>query len=95
MKKFPACAFLLTAILAISLAGCVNSEGRIRPPDPLGRMLFDALDPGPRYVEPDAYYVNHEQPRTSGDVWVDGAWGRDGRGQQVWVPAHWARGEIR
>jgi hypothetical protein len=95
MKNLPSCALGLAATLAMSLTGCVNSEGRLRPPDPLGRMLFDALDPGPKYAQSDAYYAGHEQPRTAGDVWVEGSWGRDARGQRVWVPAHWARGEIR
>lgn len=88
--------FLVLAACAITLTpGCVNSEGRLRPPDPLGRALFDALDPGPRNARSDAYYVQQNQPQYTDDVWVDGAWGRDARGQRIWIPGHWARAEVR
>lgn len=95
MKSFPFCFCVTLGMVALSFSGCVNSEGRIRPPDPLGRALFDALDPGPRYTESDARYVGQPQSQASGNVWVDGAWGRDARGQRVWIPGHWAYGEVR
>jgi len=94
MKLLAQAAFLSAALLMFPLAGCVNSEGRFRPPDPIGRAIFDALDPGPRYqYASDARYV--DQSGYSENVWVEGAWGRDARGQRVWIPGHYANIERR
>jgi len=90
-------AILLLALCGVSLTACTNAEGRFRPPDPFGRMIFDALDRGPRYS--DADYVNEPSPQytatpqgsyTTNEVWVEGAYARDAYGRRVWVPAHWA-----
>ena len=85
------------ALAALTFTGCTNSEGRFRPPDPLGRALFDALDRGPRTTQPsyvgvsDEEFLNRERSPGPGYVWVDGAYGRDARGQTVWVPGRWTR----
>lgn len=94
----------LTLLVAFGLcgavfSGCTNSEGRIRPPDPLGRALFDALDPGPRnadrqYVQ-DPYSVDYNQRPGPDYVWVDGGYATDANGRSVWVPAHWAQARVR
>ncbi len=94
MKTLAQAALLSTAVVTLALAGCVNSEGRIRPPDPIGRAIFDALDPGPRpQYATDARYVN--QSGYNENVWVEGAWGRDANGQRVWIPGHYANIERR
>ncbi len=94
MKPLPKVILFSFALLTLVLAGCVNSEGRIRPPDPIGRAIFDALDPGPRQqYYSDAAYAN--QGGYNENVWVDGAWGRDSRGQRVWIPGHYANIERR
>ncbi|MFY8216285.1 MAG: hypothetical protein ACOVMP_06755, partial [Chthoniobacterales bacterium] len=82
--------FIVAASALAITSGCVNSEGRLRPPDPLGRMLFDALDPGPRNARADERYVQEYQPEDENDVWIDGAWERDSNGERVWVPGYWA-----
>ncbi len=92
MKPLTQAALLFAAVVTLALAGCVNSEGRFRPPDPIGRAIFDALDPGPRYYS-DAAYVN--QPGYNERVWVEGAYGRDSRGRRVWIPGHYATVERR
>ncbi len=94
--------FLLLVGIAASglvLSGCVNEQGRFRPIDPLGRAIFNALDPEPRsydnqYNGPGypQYSNNRYRPqREQGNVWVEGAYGRDSYGRRVWIPAHWAR----
>lgn len=49
MNKRIAILFALPALTASAalISGCTNAEGRFRPIDPLGRMLFDAIDKGP------------------------------------------------
>lgn len=93
MKNLTAILSMTAAVGLSVFAGCVNADGRFRPPDPLGRALFDALDPAPRqtYVASDADYVRGGP----GDVWIEAAWGRDARGQRVWIPGHYARAEFR
>lgn len=87
--------FPLLACAGLGFSGCTNAEGRFRPPDPLGRLIFDALDPGPRrtsdaaYVGGPGYQDNYRQPGPD-YIWVEGAYGRDASGRRVWVPAHWA-----
>jgi len=103
MTKLPSLKYPLLILASAALvAGCVNENGRIRPPDPLGRWIFDALDRPP--------YPNQRQPQYAGvpdsqvapydqrsappqgfarPVWVEGGWGQS-QGQRVWVPGHWA-----
>lgn len=96
----PRCALLIPAsLLLLGFSGCVNSEGRFRPPDPLGRAIFDALDRGPypqdrRYVGQPEYTDSRYRPG-SDYVWVEGAYARDSNGRNVWVPGHWARVHVR
>jgi len=86
-------------IVGSVLSGCVNEQGRLRPIDPLGRAIFNALDPAPRnynnqYNRPSyPQYGNNGYPqqRGQGNVWVEGAYGRDSYGRRVWIPAHWVR----
>jgi len=94
-RRLPATLALL--LCAAAVPSCTNAEGRFRPPDPLGRLIFDALDPGPRHS--DADYVNEPSPQytatpqgsySTNEVWVEGAYARDAYGRRVWVPAHWA-----
>lgn len=87
------------AVVSLGFTACTNSEGRFRPPDPLGRAIFDALDPGPRHSQSDAEYIGveerqytHRDQRPGSDyAWVEGTYAQDSRGRQVWVPGHWAR----
>jgi len=87
------------AVVSLGFPACTNSEGRFRPPDPLGRAIFDALDRGPRYAEADSEYIGvDDRQYTQRDqrpgpdyAWVEGTYGRDARGRQVWIPGHWAR----
>jgi hypothetical protein len=76
-------------------SSCTNAEGRFRPPDPLGRAIFDALDPGPRQPSTtgisDEEFLRRSQSPGPDYVWVDGAYGQDSRGQRVWVPGRWVR----
>lgn len=89
---------LFISVLSLLTAGCVNSDGRFRPIDPLGRAIFDALDGGPqnndrRYVEnTNPSYSRYDRRHTPQQVWIEGAYARDSRGGRVWVPGHWARG---
>ena len=82
-------------VLISSVASCRNAEGRLRPPDPLGRAIFDALDRGPR--EPvytgvsDEEFLQRSQSPGPGYVWVDGAYGVDEQGRRVCVPGRWIR----
>jgi hypothetical protein len=94
MKTLSRAALFSVAFLTLALAGCVNSEGRLRPPDPIGRAIFDALDPGPRQpYASDAAYVS--QSGYNETVWVEGRWGRDANGREVWIPGHYAPIERR
>lgn len=63
-----ACAALITA-----LSGCTNAEGRFRPIDPLGRAIFDALDPGPRRPnnQYNSQYNNPPNSRYNDQQYVD------------------------
>lgn len=62
-------AALIAAILTL-FAGCVNEYGRFRPPDPLGRALFDLIDRPPKdrintgtAYEGAEYVVTSDMPR--------------------------------
>ena len=86
----------LCSAAAALLAACKNSEGRFRPPDPLGYAIFEALDRGPHNPRGrDAEYIGQNEdlsargyPPSPSSVWVDGTWGTS-NGQRVWIPAHW------
>lgn len=80
-------ALLSLALVFSALSGCTNAEGRFRPIDPLGRMLFDAIDRGPSQPS------HSDRSRSPGPdyVWIDGFYGHDGQGRTVWIPGHWAR----
>ncbi|MEI6280025.1 MAG: hypothetical protein WCQ16_11695 [Verrucomicrobiae bacterium] len=97
--------FLLAHGLCLSslllFSGCTNSEGRFRPPDPIGYALFELFDRGPHTpagrtnTDSDAQFVGTDNsPATRGyppsrdSIWVDGTWGTS-NGRRVWVPAHW------
>ncbi len=85
------CLLALVASGLLLLVGCVDQYGRVRPPDPIGRALFDALDPsGPVYDSreyvvtrpmPSAPPLGYYERRTvapvsySNPYWVDGYWG--------------------
>jgi len=96
-KKIPA--FLLPVLVAALLGGCVNADGHLRPPDPLGRAIFDLFDPPNRnrgpYNNRDAEYLDGDPGqaaarKTGTPVWVEGSetWTN---GRQIWVPGHWAQ----
>jgi hypothetical protein len=100
MKIFPN---ILFAAGLVFLAGCVDQYGRVRPPDPIGRAIFDVLDPAIPVYEPREYVVTRPIPaapppgyyerRTvvtsySNPYWVRGYWGWRGNGW-MWVPGRW------
>ena len=101
MANFTRNARASAAVLAaIFFVGCVNEDGHFRPPDPLGRAIFDLFDPPGRNRAPyngsrDADYVygppNQPPPNNARNPeWVEGAWGWS-NGNRVWVPGHWAQ----
>ncbi len=97
----------VSALGLMALTGCTNSEGRFRPIDPLGRAIFDALDPGPRrpnYGYNDQQYIdqqygpdltNRNQRPGRDYVWLDGRYESDHTGRSVWVPGHWTRVQVQ
>ncbi len=96
MKKYPSLLLAAVAGTCITLAGCTNDEGRFRPPDPLGRALFDFFDrprtDDRRYTGvPDVQYQDRNRSPGPGYVWVDGTYGHDASGRRYWIPAHWTR----
>lgn len=98
MKTIPLLA--ASTLVGLLLAGCTNADGRFRPIDPLGRMIFDALDPAPRQYNNngnDSYYAQpqYQNGRQQNAVWVEGAYGRDANGRRVWIPAHYEGGGYR
>jgi hypothetical protein len=92
----------LTSLAAFLLLGCVDQYGRIRPPDPIGQAIFNALDPAVPVYQPREYEVASEMPAVryerrsvvpvaySDPVWVDGYWAWGGR-DWVWVPGRWVQ----
>ena len=93
---------LLTILTAGLLLGCVDQYGRVRPPDPVGQALFNALDPGVPAYQSREYVVTRDVPAVryerrpiapvtySDPVWVDGYWGWGGN-DWVWVPGRWVQ----
>jgi hypothetical protein len=93
---------VLVILSAICLIGCVDEYGRVVPPDPIGRAIFDALDPAVPVYEPRQYVVTNDMPPVryerraivpasySDPVWVNGYWGWGG-GDWVWVPGRWVQ----
>lgn len=77
------------ALVTIALTSCVTENGRLRPIDPIGKAIFNALDPGSnRHERQDNNNYRYQNRRDN--VWMEGAYGRDSHGRRVWVPAHWA-----
>ena len=84
---------VFVTLLAAGLClGCVVDQyGRVRPPDPIGQAIFNALDPATPVYQPQEYAVETDIPalrnerRTvvpvgySDPVWVKGI----GRGQET------------
>lgn len=92
--------FVGLAVVGVALSGCVSDQGRLTPIEPIGRAIFNALNPAPTHYDnryagtSDPRYVDNryqQQQRGQDNVWVEGAYGRDTYGGQVWIPAHWAR----
>ena len=93
---------LLTILTSGLLLGCVDQYGRVRPPDPIGQAIFNALDPGVPAYQSREYVVASDMPPAryerraiypagySDPVWVDGYWGRGGS-DWVWVPGRWVQ----
>jgi WXXGXW repeat (2 copies) len=93
---------VLVILSAICLIGCVDEYGRVVPPDPIGRAIFDALDPAVPVYEPRQYVVTSDMPPVryerpaivpasySDPVYVNGYWGWGG-GDWVWVPGRWVQ----
>ena len=92
----------LLALLSAGLifSGCVDEYGRVRPPDPIGQALFNALDPSVPVYRSSNYVVTSEMPPVryetrsvvpagySDPVWINGYWGWGGS-DWVWVPGRW------
>lgn len=94
----------LACVGTLFLSGCVDQYGRIRPPDPIGRTLFNVFDPEPRYYGSDQYVVTRPMPsappvgyyerRTVAPVnyanpyWRQGYWGWGGN-DWAWTPSQW------
>ena len=93
---------VLLVIFTAGLLGCVDQYGRIRPPDPIGQAIFNALDPGVPVYQSQQYVVTSDMPAAryeqrpvapvsyTDPVWVDGYWGWGGS-DWVWVPGRWVQ----
>jgi hypothetical protein len=94
---------LFNLLAAGLLLGCVIDEyGRVRPPDPIGQAIFNALDPDIPMYQPREYVVERDVPavryeqRTvtpvsySDPVWINGYWAWGGN-DWVWVPGRWVQ----
>jgi hypothetical protein len=100
MKQSPLVAGVCLSSLLL-FSGCTNSEGRFRPPDPIGYALFEFFDRGPHPSAdrpdriPDSQFVGRDDdlsargyPPSRDSTWVDGTWGTS-NGRRIWIPAHW------
>ncbi|MEO8205437.1 MAG: hypothetical protein ABI615_04600 [Chthoniobacterales bacterium] len=101
---------ILTLVGATLLGGCVNDYGHIRPPDPLGRLIFDVFDPPPKnggnviqedggeYIVPvdmpAARYETRPGAPGPGLVWINGYWSWNGS-EWIWVRGHWVEAPRR
>lgn len=59
---------IAAGVSAVAVTGCVNREGNLVPPDPIGRALFNAIDRddtyyGYDYYEPREVVVTRSMPR--------------------------------
>ncbi|MEO6053107.1 MAG: YXWGXW repeat-containing protein [Chthoniobacterales bacterium] len=83
---------ILTLVGATLLSGCVNEYGHFRPPDPLGRAVFNLFDPPPAQGGPppqngggSEYVVNEDMPPTQYEQRPNAP----GPGL-VWVAGYWS-----
>lgn len=93
---------VIAMVAAACLFGCVDQYGRVVPPDPIGRALFNALDPAVPVYQPRDYVVESDVPAVRYEqravvrssymdpVWVNGYWGWGGN-DWVWVPGRWVQ----
>jgi len=95
------------AVLALGIfSGCVDQYGRVRPPDPIGRAIFDVLDPARPVYDSREYVVTRPYPsspprgyyerrtvqpaRYSDPYYIEGHWGWR-NSNWVWVPGRWVQ----
>ena len=76
-----------TVFAVLFLGGCVEEDGRIYPPDPLGHAVFSALygATAPVVYEPREYVVTSPAP----SVRYERVLPAPGYADAVWVPGYW------
>ncbi len=83
---------IAAGLMGMLLSGCVNEYGQFRPPDPLGRALFNVINPPPKNMvapggsayEGAEYVVTSPPPRARyEEIPVSRYPG------QAWVQGHW------